>query len=310
MLKKNLKVSVIIPSYNRAHIILNCLKSIISQTFANLEIIVVDDGSKDNTGDIISNCKDSRIIYLKHDKNQGLPSARNTGIKASTGDILAFLDTDDVWLPKKIEETVKVFGESDKDTGVVYAASIRYRNGKKEYLPPAYIYPKEGDIFNRLLLGNFIPAISASVKRECFNEVGIFDPSLPSLEDWEMWIRLAKKYKFRFIKQPLQIIYYTKDSLTANVDNFLRSEKLILQKHYVDFAKNPSVLAKRYCQIGIYNMLSGLNHECREYFYKAYISSNRNYFYAILYGLSVFPGAFFVKIIFSIYMRIKRIFSK
>ncbi len=310
MPKYNPKVSVIIPSYNRAHIILNCLESVCSQTYSNLEIIIVDDGSKDNTSDVVSQYKDSRIIYVKHEKNQGLPSARNTGIKTSCGEILAFQDTDDLWMPTKIEETVNVFGESSSDVGVVYAASIRYRNNKKTYLPASYIKPKEGDVFKRLLLGNFIPAISACVRRECFDQVGIFDPSLPSLEDWEMWIRLAKKYKFRFIEEPLQTIYYTKDSLTANVSNFLNAEKLILKKHYSDFAKNPPVLAKRYAQIGIYNMLSGNNKQCREYFYKAHAACQNKYIYKTLYWLSAFPGLVFIKACFLFYMNIKRILNK
>jgi glycosyltransferase involved in cell wall biosynthesis len=305
-MRLNPKISVIIPSYNRGHLILRALKSVSDQTYTNLEIIVVDDGSNDNTVHVVSKYDDPRVTYIKHDNNMGLPSARNTGIMASSGEIIAFLDTDDLWLKHKLRGHIKAFN-SKREAYVVYSGSYRFQNRRKTYIPSKYIHPKRGDVLKRLLAGNFIPAISVCVRRECFDKVGLFDPTLLSFEDWDMWIRLAKEYKFHYIASPLNLIYFTEDSLTASVDNFLRAEKTLLKKHYDTFCMHPSILAKRYAKLGIYHAIEGNTSESLYYLSKA---GNLSKSYAILPHLLRILGTNFVRLLISFYMRCKWLLSK
>jgi glycosyltransferase involved in cell wall biosynthesis len=305
-MKTTPRISVIIPSYNRGHLILQALKSVSDQTYTNLEIIVVDDGSNDNTTHVVSKYNDPRVVYIKHDNNMGLPSARNTGIKASSGNIIAFLDTDDLWLEHKLEEHINIF-DSKRDTYVVYSGSYRYQNRKKTYIPSKFIHPKQGDLLKRLLAGNFVPAISVCIKRECFDKVGLFDPTLLSFEDWDMWIRLAKEYKFHYIPSPLNLIYFTEDSLTAQVTNFLSAEKTLLKKHYDVFCMHPSILAKRYANLGLYHAIEGNRSESFSYLNKA---GNLSKSYAILpYLLTIF-GVHFFRLLINLYTRSTWLLSK
>lgn len=298
------KVSVIVPSYNRGFIILRSLKSISEQTYTNLEIIVVDDGSVDNTFDIVSQYDDPRVVYIKHNKNMGLSSARNTGIKASSGEIIAFQDTDDIWLKNKLKEHIEAFESTIKNIYVVYSGSYRYKNHKKDYIPYKYILPKEGDVFKKLLGGNFIPAISLCARRECFEKVGLFDPILHSLEDWEMWIRLSKRYKFTYIPKPLNLIYYTEDSLSANLNNFLKAEQIIVKKHFESFSLYPSLLSKQYGQIGIYHALQGNKSGCFDNLYKAMKTSK---IYSILYHSAKILGVDLFLFFYRLFMTAKKL---
>ena len=169
------KVSVIIPTYNRAHLILRVLKNISEQSYDNLEIIIVNDGSSDNTSRLVSEYKDPRVIYLEHRQNMGLPAARNTGLKSSSGDIIAFQDTDDLWVRNKLEKCIEKFRSNGK-IDIVYSGSYRYHGNNKTYMPYNYIKKKDGNILESLLYGNFIPAISVCIRRECFDP-GIFQRS-------------------------------------------------------------------------------------------------------------------------------------
>src|SRR4030043_1337098 len=102
-------VSVIIPTYNRAHLVGRSIRSVLNQTYQDLEVIVVDDGSKDNTAEIVRGITDPRIVFLKHEKNRGVSAARNTGLKAARGKYIAFQDSDDEWLPQKLEKQLELF---------------------------------------------------------------------------------------------------------------------------------------------------------------------------------------------------------
>ena len=113
-------ISVIIPTYNRAHLIGKAVKSVLSQTYQDFEIIVVDDGSTDNTEEIVKSFTDYKIYYICHKHNRGASAARNTGIKASRGEYIAFLDSHDEWLPEKLDKQIKTFNSESSEVGVVY----------------------------------------------------------------------------------------------------------------------------------------------------------------------------------------------
>lgn len=133
-MNKNPTVSVIIPTYNRAHLVGRAIQSVLNQTYKDFELIIVDDGSTDNTEDIIKKYqkKDERIKYIRRKKNKGGSVARNTGINAAIGEYIAFLDSDDEWLTEKLERQMKVFKSTSSEVGVVYSGFFRINDRRNE----------------------------------------------------------------------------------------------------------------------------------------------------------------------------------
>jgi glycosyltransferase involved in cell wall biosynthesis len=250
--KDNPTVSVIIPMYNRAHLIGRAIQSVLNQSYQDFEIIVVDDGSTDNTEKVIREFQeqDKRIIYIRHEKNKGAATARNTGITAAKGEYIAFQDSDDEWFSKKLEKQMNVFAIAPVEVGVVYTGFWRIEKDKKNYIPSSWVTQKEGKIHKELLKGNFVTTQSIVTRKECFEKSGMFDESLPRLQDWELVIRLSKYYDFKCVDEPLLISYYQPYSISANRKALVRALELILEKHFEDLKKNRKSLSKRYFTIG------------------------------------------------------------
>lgn len=207
------KVSVIIPSYNRAKLVGRAIDSVLKQTFSDYEIIVVDDGSQDNTKDVLS-AYDRKIKYI-YQSNRGISGARNRGIKEAAGEYIAFLDSDDLWIPEKLAEQVKVL-EANKKVGIVYS-KLQMINDKGEHcgVKPKH---KSGKNFRELIeIGGDIPTSSVMTRRECFEKVGVFDESLQQMEDIDMWIRIAKVYDLYEIADQMLAYYYRhEEQVTRN----------------------------------------------------------------------------------------------
>lgn len=268
--KEKPTVSVVIPTYCRAHLIGQAIKTIFNQTYQDYEIIVVDDASIDNTEEVVRSLKDERIRYIRHDKNKGAPAARNTGIKAAMGEYIAFQDSDDEWVPEKLEKQMKVFENVPPKVGVVYSGFLRIVNGKKEYIPYSWVIKKEGDIHKELLKGSFITTPGIVVRKECFEKAGMFDERLPRLQDWELVIRLSKYYDFKFIDESLLISPFTSDSLSASEKARIKALKLILSKHLNNFMQDKKSLSKYYFGIGVYLCLNNEITEGESYIAKAF----------------------------------------
>ena len=243
-------VSVIIPTYNRAHLIGRAIKSVLNQTYQDFEIIVVNDGSTDNTEEVVKSFSDKRIKYIWHEKNKGAAAARNTGIKIAKGEYIAFQDSDDEWFPNKLEKQMKIFKKESPNLGIVYTGFYRIKDSEKKYIPSHEIVKKEGSIYEELLKGSFITTQSILVRKECFKKVGIFDENLPRLQDWELVIRLSKYYEFKCIDEPLLISYYTTDSISANHKALIEALELILTKHYKNFNNYKEILSRHYFSLG------------------------------------------------------------
>lgn len=204
--KDNMKeklVSVIIPTYNRADLITETIESILAQTYGNIEIIVVDDGSTDETFAVVKRIKASRLKYIKT-SNSGRPAIpRNIGFGVSCGEYIAFLDSDDIWLPDKIKRQMEIF-EKMPEVGLVFCQCNFF--GKEYY--ENRIFPLKaysGNVFEKIIMGNFVPTVSALCRRTALQEVGLFDESLNlrAFEDYELWMRMAYKHHFYFIGEPL-----------------------------------------------------------------------------------------------------------
>lgn len=230
MVTLNDKVSVIIPTYNRSELLKKAVKSLESQSHQNLEIIIIDDFSTDDTADVVEGMKDSRIIYLKHDINKGGAEARNTGIKKATGRFIGFLDSDDQWLPDKLEKQLKVF-ENQPELGVVYTG-VQVVN--ENHQPTRKIIPKyRGDILPKLFESNCIDTTSSVlVKKEVLEQVQGFDAGLPSCQDWDLYIRLAQVTTFDFVKECMVLFYHhSGERITTNKKSVLNGHLRIFEKY-------------------------------------------------------------------------------
>ena len=150
----NPRVSVILPTYNRAQLIAQAIQSVLDQTYQDFELIIVDDGSKDETEEVVNSFDDERIRYARHEENKGANAARNTGIAMARGEYIAFQDSDDKWLPEKLERQMRIFLITSTDIGVVYTGCWRVEGTQKTYFPSPNIKQKEGNLHNQLLKGN------------------------------------------------------------------------------------------------------------------------------------------------------------
>lgn len=196
------KVSVIIPTFNSAHLVGQAIKSVLEQTYSDFELIVVDDGSKDKTGEVLASFGD-RIRVITQE-NKGVAVARNVGIENATGEYIAFLDADDVWLPSKLDLQVKLL-QQNPEVSIIYGdAYMADENGQ---IFNSIIARHRGRILATLLQKNVVGNPSLVILRKaCFSEVGLFDPQFKTLEDWDMWLRLATRFQFGFVPQPLIVI--------------------------------------------------------------------------------------------------------
>lgn len=262
-------VSIVIPSYNRAHLLGRAIRSVLNQTYKNFEVIVVDDASTDDTAEIVKTFKDDRIQYILHDANAGGAAARNTGIRASRGEYIAFQDSDDEWFPEKLEKQMTLFEQVSAETGVVYTGFWRVRNNHKTYIPPDGIKQKEGDIHRELLKRNFVSTQTVVVKKECLEQSGLFDERLPRLQDWELFIRLSKLYEFKFVAEPLVIAHFTPESISAKKDALIEAKKLILEKHREEISTDTGVLASHLYSIASLSFQTGEMRKGRAYLKQA-----------------------------------------
>jgi glycosyltransferase involved in cell wall biosynthesis len=200
---QNNLVSVIIPTHNRADLLPETIKSALAQTYENIEIIVVDNGSTDNTGEVIAKMKVASLRYYRQENSGGPAGPRNTGYKMSKGEYVAFLDSDDLWLADKITRQVEVL-KNKPETGLVFSQCRFFgENYHQNIIYPSKAY--SGNVFEKLITGNFVPTVSVLCRRETLEKSGVFDenPNLRAFEDYELWMRIAHKFQFHYIAEPL-----------------------------------------------------------------------------------------------------------
>jgi glycosyltransferase involved in cell wall biosynthesis len=273
----------VLPTYNRADLLPNSIESVLNQTYADLELVVVDDASSDRTEPVVRGFDDPRIRYVAHETNQGVSAARNTGIARSRGDIVAFQDSDDEWLPEKLRKQMDVFNNAPPDVGVVYTGMYRCVGGDERYLPYPGIEKKEGDIQDSIIRQNFISTQMAAVRRDCFNVVGDFDEKLAALVDWELWIRLSRHYRFRLVDEPLVKGGVESDSISKNRGAIVEARERIVEKHRERFDSDS--LANHLFFIGHGAMKLGQTKKGRRYLRKA-LWTKPQFHYAIASAVS------------------------
>ncbi len=202
--KGNPTVSVIIPTYNRAHFIGEAIQSVLSQTYQDFELIVVDDGSTDDTDEVVEGFNDGRLRYIKLEENSGKTATpRNTGLKAARGEYIAFLDSDDVCLPNRLEVEVE-FLNTHPSVGLVYADVVFFGSRViSEGRVLEGVSPLSGYALKELFVNNPISSDAVLVRKTCFEKVGLYDESLAASEDGDMWLRIAACFEIDCIDFPL-----------------------------------------------------------------------------------------------------------
>jgi len=192
-------LTIIIPTFNRADFLKKSIQSVLSQTFTDFELIVVDDGSTDHTGDVVREF--SGIRYVSCPVNAGVSHARNLGIGLARGRYICFLDSDDLWVKNKLEKQIR-WMESHPDCQWCYTNEIWIRRGVR--VNPMNKHRKySGDIFSRSLPLCIVSPSSVLMRAELFDEVGMFDEDLPVCEDYDLWLRISLKYPVHFIEDKL-----------------------------------------------------------------------------------------------------------
>jgi glycosyltransferase involved in cell wall biosynthesis len=215
-MKTKAKVSVIIPTYNRAHYICEAIDSALAQTYPDVEIVVVDDGSTDGTRAVLKGYGDKIRYYYQ--ENQGVSAALNFGIEKSSGQYLAILDDDDIWFPEKLEVQVAHL-EAHPEVGMVHADMLILDERSDDSVPKKRTLSRpipSGYILPELIVKNVIAYPTVVVRRSCLDEVGLFDPELRSSEDYHLWLRIARRFPITYLDQPLAIYRLHSTNLTRN----------------------------------------------------------------------------------------------
>ncbi|MAZ15766.1 MAG: hypothetical protein CL535_05465 [Ahrensia sp.] len=222
----SVKASVIVAVYNGAKTLTQTIESILSQTYDNFELLLIDDGSTDESKNLIEKyLEDERVKYFKK-QNGGVASARNFGIARATGEVIGFCDQDDQWLPQKLEKQIPLF--SDPDVGLVYSWVDIDRHGKRECSTPGF----EGECFEALLNRNFVSCCTAMVRRTVLNQVNGLDESreLHGVDDRHLWLKVARISKLAVAKTPLAIYFIHGENYSLDNKKMLIADLSCIEK--------------------------------------------------------------------------------
>lgn len=224
-------VSVVIPTYNRADLLEEALRSGLQQTYQDFEVIIVDDGSTDHTRERVAGFQsDPRVRYI-YQENRGPSAARNTGIRASQGSYVALLDSDDIWLPDKLQKQMSLMTADDR-VDVVYC-DFRFVDLAGNLLPLRYSRPaSRGTLYEDLMYGNVLTGSDSAVlvRARCFAEVGLFDESLPALEDQDLWRRMALAHHFVYLDEVLLYIRWHASNIQKEPERMAVAKMRYLEK--------------------------------------------------------------------------------
>jgi glycosyltransferase involved in cell wall biosynthesis len=240
-------VSVIIPTYNREKLIIKAIDSVLRQTYQDFEILIIDDASTDNTGKVISDLNNDKIKYYKLDKNSGQCVARNFGIKKSNAKYIAFLDSDDEWLPEKLRLQIDCFEKGTDKLGGVYGYSYQKDVIKNETTLVKDEYYR-GNIHDKFLEGFCPPTPSIFlIKNEALQKLHGFDENLITFVDLDMWLRISEEYEFDYVEEPIIIKY--EQIGDQYVNNFVKRNngyKLFIKKwqDYIKGKKGKTAFSK------------------------------------------------------------------
>ncbi|MFP5270927.1 glycosyltransferase family 2 protein [Coleofasciculus sp.] len=228
-------VSVIIPAYNAEAFLEKTLKSVLSQTYKNIEVLVVDDGSQDRTAEIVySFAQQDRRVTLLQQPNSGVAAARNLAIQYAKGEFIAPIDADDIWYPHNLEKQVQCIMEADASVGLVYAWSVEI--DEEDFISGGFhSYNYEGEVYGILVYRNFLGNASAAlIRRSCIEKVGDYNCDLrlqeaQGCEDWDLYLRIAECYQVRVVPEFLIGYRQLTNSMSRNYQSMAKSQSLVLE---------------------------------------------------------------------------------
>ena len=236
------RVSVIMPTCNRVALVTRAIRSVLNQSFEDLELIIVDDGSTDGTGPVVGQIDDPRIRYFRHSERLGGSQARNTGIINSVGSYVAFIDDDDAWHHEKLTLQIDAIRETGAD--LIYTG-CNYVDAKTGKIIKKRIPTDKGDLHAKLLTANCVgPTSTALVTREILEKAGLFDPTLPSCQDWDLWIRISRMGRIHYVREPLATIHVHSDRISSDPVKKLVARRLLFPKIAEDLQRHPKSLAQ------------------------------------------------------------------
>jgi glycosyltransferase involved in cell wall biosynthesis len=267
------KVAVVIPVFNRPDAVRRAITSVLAQTCQDLEIVVVDDGSTDSTVAAVAAIHDHRIRIVRHGRNRGGAAARNSGIRATTAPFVAFLDSDDEWVPAKLERQLEIFERAGDDLGLVYAGVERIRpDGRVEVDIPS----RRSNLAGTLLVQNVIGETSVGmVRRSVFERVGGFDETLPASQDLDLWLRICERFRADVVPEVLVRVTKGNDRsrISLNIEAGLAGRELFRRKHREKLVAH-GVLHKHLQETGWLCLRDGRNRrEARRYFISALMAN-------------------------------------
>lgn len=275
------KVSVIITSYNHAKFIEQAIMSVLDQTYGNIELIVVDDGSTDSSPSIIKSLQLKHSFRFLEQDNRGVSSAVNHGLRHATGEYIGFLASDDYYHPEKISQQITYYTQNDH-FGFIHAGVVTVDKNGDEINRTDFskVTWDSGRIFETLLDSCFVSAQTVMIKRKVLDSVGCFDESI-AIEDWDLWLRIAKHYDVGF--QQLHIAFYRQHGAntyfsknTQNVLRMCKAEKAILDK-WVSDPQYKKIIGKRNLK-WFYRLSQVSRIDASQYFFPA-----ARYFYSQLF---------------------------
>ena len=254
-------VSVILPTYNRAALLDRAIISVLEQTAHNIELIVVDDASDDETTQVLRSYTDPRLITLRHPVRRGAAAARNSGIRISRGDMIAFQDSDDWWEPQKLARQIAYLRASPPRVAVVYCrfrhigpghnivrASLTRVLASQLAVPGRQL---QGDLSAALVRGNFITTQTALIRRECLLTVGGFDEQLSRFQDWDLWLRIAQQYQFAYLTAPLVTTYVAPARISDDAGALETAFARLVSKHAGSLPYGYEIVAQQRYALGL-----------------------------------------------------------
>ena len=232
---ERMKIAAIIPAYNSAHFLKGCIDSILGQTYPLAEIIVVDDGSRDNTREIVESYASERVRYFWQ-VNGGLSAARNTGVRETTSPWVGFLDADDRWEPRKIELQVKAL---EADPEAVFCYTGKLLAGPGDRMSVAEAFPAER-LWPRMRYENNITPSTVVMRRDVLEAAGGFDEKLRACEDWDLWVRLGPGCRMVAVKEPVTWFRLSEGSMSMDTDRMLTAVGRMLETSLPKGLSGPS----------------------------------------------------------------------
>ncbi len=281
----NPKVSVIIPAYNAEHFVAETIRSVLAQTYSNYEVIAVDDGSTDNTLEVLRRHEPQIKVLTK--SNGGPASARNLAIKNSVGEYIAFLDSDDLWIEDKLREQV-AFLDKNPELGLLYSEALMFTEEAGEKKIQMKFGYTDNPTFCKLVYGNFIPNLTAVIRRACIDRIGFLNESkaLIAVEDYEYWLKIARVFPIAGIPRPLAYYRIREGNLMGDGSDIDKGVNLALaairevEKSYPEMWEECGIdrsllFARMYIRAGFAWKQKGAWKECLLRYVKA-LRSSRN----------------------------------